>query len=97
MTRLIRIRTECEQPAVTVLHDESARLPGSVSKAARELDTTGQKLGVERVRVLNEQVCVEEFVGVFVRTRDRRFRATEVDSVLVARHDRVHRWVPPST
>jgi len=68
-TRLFRIRTEGEQAAVTVLHDEFARVPGRVGKASRELDTAGGKLGVEFVHVLNEQAGVEEFVGVFVRIR----------------------------
>src|SRR5438874_6324729 len=92
---LFGIRTEGEQAAVTVLHDEFARVPGRVGKASRELDTAGGKLGVERVRVLNEQVGVEELVGVFVRIRWRRFGAAEVNSVLVARDDGVDRRVLP--
>ena len=50
----LTIRTEGEQAAVTVFHDEFAGLPRHVAKASREFDTAGGILGVERVRVLNE-------------------------------------------
>src|SRR3954462_12535171 len=70
-------------------------MPGCVRKTAGEFDTTGGKLGVERVRVFNEQVGVEEFVCVLVRIRLRRLSAAEVDSVLVTRDDSVLRRVLP--
>ena len=94
-TSLLGIRTEGEEPAVAVLHDEFARVPRRVGKASRELNTSCGILDVERVRILDEQVGVEELVGVFVWAWRRRFGAAEVDSVLIARHDGVDRWILP--
>src|SRR5262245_10026512 len=71
-------------------------MPGSVRETPGELDTTSGKFGEKRVRILNEQVGVEEFVGIFIRIRRRRFGAAEVDSVLVTCDDSVHRRVLPS-
>ena len=51
--------------------------------------------GEERVSILNDQVRVEEFVGVLVRIRRRRFGAAKVNPVLIPRDDRVDRWVLP--
>src|SRR5215831_8728441 len=88
-------RSEGEQTAVTVLHDELAGVPGRIRQASRELDTAGRKLRVERVGILDEQVGVEEFVGVLVRIRCRWLSAAEVDSVVVARDDGVDGRVLP--
>jgi hypothetical protein len=71
-------------------------VPRHVGKASREFDAAGDILGVERVRVLNVQVGVEELVGVFVRIRRRRLGETKVHAVLVARDDGVDRRVIPS-
>jgi hypothetical protein len=70
-------------------------VPRGVGKTPRELYTTGGKLGVEFVRVVNEQIGVEEFVGILVRMQRGRFGASEVYSVVVTRYDRVHRRVLP--
>jgi len=91
----IRVRAEREEPAITVLHDELARVPGRVAKGSRELDSTGGILGVQRIRVLDEQVCVEQFVRVFVGIWRGRIGEAEVDSMLVARDDGVDRRVIP--
>jgi hypothetical protein len=56
---------------------------------------TATTLGVQRIRVLDEQVCVEQFVGVFVGMWRGRIGEAEVDSVLVAGDDGVDRRVIP--
>src|SRR5215203_193733 len=89
------LAAESEQTAVTVLHDEFARVPGRVGKRSRELDTAARILRVQRVRIVNGQIGVEQLVVVFAGVRCRRFGAAEVDSVLVPRHDRIDRWVLP--
>lgn len=53
------VRAAGEEAAITILHDKFARLPGSVAKGPRELDSPRDILGVEGVRVLDEQVGVE--------------------------------------
>ena len=94
-TLLLRIRAEGKQASVTVFHDELARVPGCVGKASRKLDTAGAIFGEERIGIRNEQVRVEELVGVLVRIRRRRFGAAKVNPVLIPRDDRVDRWVLP--
>jgi hypothetical protein len=71
-------------------------VPGRVAKGPRELDSTGGILGIQRIGVLDKQVCVEQFVGVFVGIWSGRVGEAEVDSVLVARDDGVDRRVIPS-
>ena len=41
-TELFRIRAEGEEAAITVLHDEFARVPGRVAKGSRELDAAAR-------------------------------------------------------
>jgi hypothetical protein len=91
----IRVRAEREEPAITVLHDELARLPGRVAERSRELDSAGVILGVERIRVLDQQIGVEQFVRVFVGIWRRRIGDTEVNSVLVPRDDGIDRRLLP--
>ena len=92
---LILVRAEGEEAAVTVLHDKFARAPSRVAKGSRELDSARDILGVERVGVLDEQVGVEELVGVFVGIGLGRVGEAEMDSVLVTRDDSVDRRVVP--
>ena len=96
-TSLVRARAEREKAAITVLHDEFARVPGRVAKASCELDSTGCILGVQRIRVLDQEVGVEQLVRVFVGIWRRRIGEAEVDSVLVARDDGVDGRVMPRT
>src|SRR5262245_48626597 len=84
-----------EQASVTVLHDEFARVPAGVRESPRELDTPAGKFGIERIRILYEQVCGKQFVRVFARIRRRRFGATEVDSLVITRDDGVNRRILP--
>ena len=64
-------------------------MPGRIAKGPRELDSARDILGIERVRVLDEQVGVEELFGEFVGIGLRRVGEAEMDSVIVARDDRV--------
>jgi hypothetical protein len=93
--QLIRLRAEGEEPAITVLHDKFARVPGRIAKNSCELYPAGGILGIQRVCVLDEQVGVEQLVGVFVRIRGGRRGEAEMNSVLVARDDGVDRRVMP--
>ena len=70
-------------------------MPRCVGKGARELDTARGIFREERVRVVYEQVCVEQLVGVFFGILRGRFGAAEVDSVPVPRDDGVDRRVLP--
>jgi hypothetical protein len=71
-------------------------MPRRVAEDSRELDSPPKILGVQGVRVLDEQVGVEELVGVFVATGPRWLGEAEMDPVIVARDDRVGRRVSPS-
>ena len=64
-----------------------------LTKDSRELDSPPKILGVERVRVLDEQVGVEELVGVFYGIGLGWVGEAEMDPVLVARDNRVNRRV----
>src|SRR5690348_4082338 len=61
--RLRVVISKGEQASVTILHHEFASVPGCIRKRARDLDATVSQFGMERVYVLNEQICVKEFVG----------------------------------
>ena len=62
-------------------------MPGHVGNGSRELDAPVGILGGQRVRILNKQRGVEQYVGVFVDIRGRGFSEAEVDSVLVGSDD----------
>ena len=44
--RLVLIRAEGEEAAITVLHDKFPRVPGRVAEGSRELDSARDILGV---------------------------------------------------
>ena len=90
------MRAEGEEPAIAVLDHKFARVPGRVANASCELDSAGGKLGVQRVRVFDQQVGVEQLVGVFVGIGRGRSGEAEMNSVLVARDDGIDRRVTPS-
>src|SRR5687767_9732415 len=85
-----------EQPAVTVLDDEFPRLPRRVAERARERGAASRILGVQLVYVLDNQICVEQFVGVLIRTGCRRIGETEVNPLIVAPDDGVNGRVEPA-
>jgi hypothetical protein len=41
-------------------------VPRCVAEGSRELHAAGGILGVQRIGILDEQICVEQFVEVFV-------------------------------
>jgi len=55
----------------------------------------GGVLGIKYVGIFNEQVRVEQFVRVFVRIGCGRRGATEMNHLLVARHDGIDRRILP--
>lgn len=64
-------------------------------KASRKLDAPGAIFGQEPISIPNEQIRVEEVVGILVRIQRRRFGAAKVNPLLIPRDDRVDRWVLP--
>src|SRR5690242_9362579 len=87
--RGLQICSEGQQTAIAILHDKLSGLPWRVANLASELDALGGVLGVEHVRIFDRQVCIEQFVRVFVRIGSGRLGATEMNRVLVARNDSV--------
>src|SRR5689334_14073169 len=61
------IRTESEQSAVAVLHDKFATLPRHVPNLPNKLHPSPGVLRVKHIRVFDEDVCIQQFVGVLIR------------------------------
>ena len=93
-TRL-QVCSEGQQTAVAVLHHKLARVPRRIGKSARKFHASSRILSVKRVGILDEDVCVEQFVRIFVGIGGGRFGAAEVNRLLVAHNDRVNRRVLP--
>ncbi len=75
--------------------NELARVPWHVAKSPSEFHALGGVLGIKCVGIFNEEVRVEQFVRVFVRIGCGRLGATEMNHLLVARHDGVDRRILP--
>jgi hypothetical protein len=68
-------------------------MPGHIAKFPSEFNGLGGVLGIECVGVFDEEVCVEQFVRVFVGIGCGRGGAAEMNHLLVARHDGVDRRI----
>src|SRR5260370_658073 len=91
----LQVRAESQQTAIAILHHELALVPGHVAKSPSEFHALGGVLGIKCVGIFNEEVRVEQFVRVFVRIGGGRLGATEMNHLLVARHDGVDRRILP--
>jgi hypothetical protein len=69
--------------------------PYCARSCPRELHAVGGVLGIKRICVFDREVCVEQFVRVFVRIGNGRRCAAKVNRVPVARHDGVDRRILP--
>jgi hypothetical protein len=63
---MLLVRTKGEQATVAIFHDKLTRVPWRVAQLARELHVSRCILGVKHVRIFDEQVRIEQLVGVFV-------------------------------
>ena len=95
LTPILQVRAEGQQTAITVLHDKLSRVPRHVAKSSRKFDAFRGVLGIKRVSIFDMKVCVKQFVGIFIRTGGGRRCAAKVNSMLVAGHDGVNRWILP--
>jgi hypothetical protein len=91
----LQARAEGQQTPVAILHHKLSRVPWHIGKSPRELDAVGGVLGVKRVCVFDMEVCVEQFVLIFIRIGCGRRCAAEVNRVLVAGRDGVDRRILP--
>src|SRR6266853_3492666 len=89
------VRAESQQTAIAILHHELPFVPWHVAKSPSEFYALGGVLGMQCVGIFNEEVGVEQFVRVFVRIGGGRLGATEMNHLLVARHDGVDRRILP--
>jgi hypothetical protein len=91
----LQVRAESQQTAIAILHHELPLVPGHVAKSPSEFHALGGVLGIKCVGVFNDEVCVEQFVRVFVRIGCGRLGAAEMNHLLVARHDGIDRRILP--
>jgi hypothetical protein len=73
----------------------NSREPWHVGKSAHELDASSCMLGVQRVRIFDEYIRVEQLVRIFVGVGCGRFGTAEMNRMLVAGNDGVNRRVLP--
>ena len=76
----VQICAEGQETAVAILQDKLAGVPGCVVEFTRELNIFGGELGIEGVRIVDVEVGVEQFVGVFVRIGGGRLGAAKVEA-----------------
>src|SRR5271170_5653981 len=70
-------------------------MPWHVAKIPGDLHPVGCVLGIKRVCIFDKEVCVEQFVRIFVRIGRGRLGTAKVNRVLVTRHNGVDRWILP--
>ena len=68
---------------------------GMLASSRVNLHAVGCVLGIERVCIFDMEVCVEQFVRIFLRIGCGRLGAAEVNRVLVPRHDGVDGRIVP--
>jgi hypothetical protein len=95
LSRRLPVRAESQQTAVAILHHELPLVPWRVAKSPSEFYALGGVFGIKSVGIFHEQVGVEQFVRVFVRIGGGRRGATEMNHLMVARHDGVDRRILP--
>jgi hypothetical protein len=95
MKSQLHVRAEGQQTAVAILHYKLSRVPWHVAKSPRELHSFGGVLGIKRVCIFYVEICVEQFVIIFVRIGCGRRCAAEVNRVLVAGHNGIDRRILP--
>jgi hypothetical protein len=91
----LQIRAEGEKTAVTVPHYKTARFPRRVGESPRELHSLGCVLSIQRVRIFDVKVGVEQFVRILIGIGCWRLGAAEMNRVLVAFNDGVYRRMLP--
>jgi len=70
-------------------------VPWRVGKFPHELHPFGCILGIKRVCIVDGDICIEQFVRIFVRIGCGRLGAAKVNCVLIARYDRVYGRILP--
>jgi hypothetical protein len=95
MKSQLHVRAEGQQTAVAILHYKLSRVPWHVGKSPRELHAFGGVFGIKRICIFYVEVCVEQFVIIFVGIGCGRRCAAEVNCMLVAGHNGIDRRILP--